>query len=104
MGKFKASELIVWKEGECPDCELRNCCTQSRGNLETCTLEEHMLYKDNPFDYLIRRVIRCVCAEDRKERRKLQKLSEEAAARREKQKFRAALFCADHNEFTSCRS
>lgn len=97
-------ELITWRFSECLDCDLHHKCTRSKGNLEICFLEDKMVWKDRPFEYLIKRTIRSLCAEDRRNRRESQRRAEKEAWARKLERYNAALFCADPKEFTSCRN
>lgn len=103
MTKTPARELIVWYMSECPDCYLLEKCPRSKGNIETCYLEDHMLFGNTPIEYLMKRALRFVCAEDRKEGKAAARRQKETAEKEEQGKYNAALFCADPGEFATCQ-
>jgi hypothetical protein len=101
---FTIEELSVWRHIECRDCPFTKNCPKEEGNLKACALEDRISFRSKPLGYLIKRTLRYLCAEDRRQRREKQRRAEEKAEQLKREKYNAILVCADSKEFSTCQN
>lgn len=100
----KPTELMVWKDSECEDCEFSLSCPQGYSNIKIC-FEEDGLSSARTRKALIKRTIRFISRSRKKERRRENKnnIKNHIHLYKESRIIDAVVNCSDIKEYVACQ-